>query len=78
MYLSKAVVLMLIVIITFVFANKLICDFRKYDGEFIINETNPDKDLITLAINGNIARLFSKKYVILKVVNTTDRTDDIR
>lgn len=41
----------------------------KYDGDFIINENDPNKDTICMQFYYDIYDLFSKKEVCFKVVH---------
>ena len=45
---------------------------NEYDGDFIINETNPEKDTISIQFHHNILNLFNKKEVCFKVIHETE------
>ena len=44
---------------------------NKYDGDFIINETDPNKDTITMKFH-SIDDLFNKKEVHFRVIHETE------
>ena len=46
---------------------------KKYDGAFIVDLTNPDKDVLTVELSCPIGELPNKKYVIFKV-NSSSQT----
>lgn len=42
---------------------------RNFDGQFVINHSNPTKDLVTLVLESDLDDIESKGRVTLKVTN---------
>lgn len=42
------------------------------DGAFLLNTSNPDKDILTLRVDRDLEDLMNKKVVTLKVQNTNE------
>lgn len=54
---------------------KVGCDINEhenYDGEFVINETDPNKDVISVGFYCDISEVVEKKELYFKVIHETE------
>lgn len=45
---------------------------NNYDGEFIINDVDPNKDVISVGLYTNISEMLVKKELYFKVIHETE------
>lgn len=67
------ILLSIILFCSFVAIAILIRLLSTYDGSFIINTTDPKKDVYTLSLDTPILKIHLKNKIIFKVIDESDK-----
>ncbi len=69
------IIICIISILTFLLGYRVGSSDRneKYDGNFVINETDPEKDVISIQLSHDILDIFDQQTVHFKVVHENNQ-----